>query len=39
MEVVYTILVVGALASLANVILQGYWFYHSIKHKDKDKDD
>jgi len=34
MIVVYSILVIGAIASLGNLILQSYWFYVTVI-KDK----
>jgi len=38
MTVVYSILVIGAIASVGNFILQGYWFYVTVHKQSKNSD-
>jgi len=34
MTLVYSILVIGAIASVGNFVLQSYWFYVTVHKKD-----
>lgn len=38
MSIVYTLLVIGAVASVGNFILQGYWFYVTVHKQSKNSE-